>query len=154
MLMTANHYFARGETRPGGEAHMTALAATIPFDGSKTMGESVPGPAHLLAASLGACLLKNVERFSHMLPFEYSRASVEVAFIRQHSPPRILRAPYTLDVDTSEPAHRCSLLHRNIVKFGTISSTLAQACELSGSLRAHRPGGDIEAFDLPPPGGT
>ena len=50
-------YHAHGVTAPGGEARITTLAATIPFDGSPTMGEEVPGPAHLLASALAACVL-------------------------------------------------------------------------------------------------
>ena len=145
--MTATPYTAHGETEPGGDAHVTTLAATIPFDGSRGMGDEVPGPAHLLASALAACVLKNVERFGHMLPFDYSAASVDVTLERQNSPPRIIRSSYTLDVTTDEPAARCLLLHRNVKKFGTISNTLALASELSGSLRAHRSDGSVEEID-------
>jgi len=149
--MTNNLYRAHGETQPGGDAHVTALAATIPFDGSQSMGELVPGPAHLLASALAACVLKNVERFSHMLPFEYSAATVDVELERQDNPPRIIRASYILDVDTDEPAQRCKLFHKNIMKFGTVSNTLAQACELSGSMRARRTDGEIEEIETVSP---
>lgn len=145
--MTVLRYRARGETQPGGKAQVTTLAATIPFDGSTTMGDEVPGPAHLLASALAACVLKNVERFSHMLPFEYSKASVDIELQRQASPPRIVRANYALVVETAEPAARCQLLHKNIAKFGTISNTLALACELSGEMRARRPDGNVELIE-------
>jgi len=115
------------------------------------MGELVPGPAHLLASALAACVLKNVERFSHMLPFEYSAATVDVELERQDNPPRIIRASYILDVDTDEPAQRCKLFHKNIMKFGTVSNTLAQACELSGSMRARRTDGEIEEIETVSP---
>ena len=143
----ANLHRAHGETQPGGDAHVETLAATISFDGSQSMGDSVPGPAHLLASSLAACVLKNVERFSHMLPFTYGRATVDVQLTRQSRPPRIVSASYQLDVDTDEPAHRCELLHRNIRKFGTISNTLAAACPLSGSMRARRSDGEVEEIE-------
>jgi uncharacterized OsmC-like protein len=146
--MTGNRYAAHGETTPGGEAHVTTLAAKIAFDGSRTTGDEVPGPAHLLATALAACLLKNVERFSHLLPFRYTGASVDVELEREDSPPRIVRASYRLVVETDEPASRCSLLHNNIRKFGTISNTLALACELEGSMRALRTGGDVEEVGL------
>ncbi|MFT5353387.1 MAG: putative OsmC-like protein [Polyangiales bacterium] len=152
--MTVKRYCAHGETQPGGDAHITTLAATISFDGSQSMGDEVPGPAHLLASALAACVLKNVERFSHVLPFEYSRASVEVELERQDRPPRIVRAHYILDVVTDEPAHRCKLLHKNIAKFGTISNTLALACELTGSMRARRADGGVEAIESIFPKGT
>jgi uncharacterized OsmC-like protein len=152
--MTTNLYRARGENRPGGDANIKTLAATIPFDGSQGMGDEVPGPAHLFASALAACILKNVERFSHMLPAEYSHASVEVELERQDSPPRIIRATYQLDVDTDEPTARCELFHKNIVKYGTISNTVALACELSGSMRAHRSDGQVEEIEIRSSGGA
>lgn len=148
--MTSNLYRAHGETKPGGDAHVETLAATIPFDASPSMGDEVPGPAHLLASSLAACVLKNVERFSHMLPFAYSGASVDVELERQDRPPRIVRATYTLHVDTDEPAARCRLLHKNVRKFGTISNTLALACDLSGSMHARRGDGGVEEIESKP----
>ncbi len=148
--MTQNLYRAHGEASPGGNAHINALAATIPFDGSSSMGAAVPGPAHLLASALAACVLKNVERFSHILPFAYTGATVDVTLERQDNPPRITRASYVLDISTDEPAARCRLLHRNIAKFGTISNTLALACEVLGSVRAHREDGGVEPIDDAP----
>ncbi len=43
---------------------------------------------------------------------------------------------YRLRVVTDEPAHRVELLHKNVRKFGTISNTLAAACELTGQIEA------------------
>ena len=62
------------ENRPGGGATIATRASTISFDASSSTGELLPGPADLLAAALAACILKNVERFSGLLPFRYERA--------------------------------------------------------------------------------
>ncbi len=144
--MTTNTYTARGFNTPGGDAKVETLRATIEFDGSRGMGDAVPGPAHLLAGSLAACLLKNVERFHHMLPFEYSEASAEIELERRDSPPAIIRASYVLVVHTEEPPGRCELLHKNIRTYGTITNTMAEACELEGVLRAIRDDGSQEEF--------
>lgn len=72
------------------------------------MGEAVPGPAHLLAGALAACLLKNVERFHHMLPFAYTAASAEVELERRDAPPAIVRVRYRLQVHSDEPSSRCA----------------------------------------------
>ncbi|KIG16499.1 hypothetical protein DB30_04412 [Enhygromyxa salina] len=141
--MTSNIYRARGDNQPGVTGRIHTLAAQIEFDGSPTMGDAVPGPAHLLAASLAACVLKNVERFGQMLPFAYSAAQVDVELERQDAPPRIIRASYELRVHTDEPAVRCALLHKNIRKFGTISNTLAQACALEPVMLALRTDGSV-----------
>jgi hypothetical protein len=41
---------------------------------------------------------------------------------------------------TAEPPARIELLHKNIRKFGTITSTLAAACELTETIEAIQPG--------------
>ena len=133
-------YEVHGENVAGGTARLVARAATIAFDGSAATGDVLPGPADLLAAALAACMLKNVERFSHILPFRYRRAEAEVVVEREEPPPRIVRARYTLRVETDEPDRRVALLHRNIRSFGTISNTLALACDLQGEIVAVRPG--------------
>ncbi len=144
--MTTNLYTAKGFNGPGGSACVETLAATIPFDGSQGMGDAVPGPAHLLASSLCACLLKNVERFHHMLLFEYMSATAEVELERRDAPPAIVRASYVLEVRTDEASARCALLHKNVREFGTITNTLAAACALDGTLRAIRSDGGAEEF--------
>ena len=115
---SATRYSVEAENLPGGAATVAARASTIPFDGSAATGELLPGPADLLAAALAACILKNVERFSQLLPFSYQRASVQVAVEREEPPPRIVRARYELR---------------------TITNTLTAACELSGTIRAEPP---------------
>lgn len=145
--MTAHLYTAQGKNTPSGDAQLEVLQAKIAFDGSRGMGDIVPGPAHLLAGSLVACLLKNVERFHHMLPFAYLSATATVELERQDSPPSIVRARYMLEVFTDEPASRCALLHKNVRKFSTITNTLSHACALSGTLRVVRADGSVEAFD-------
>ncbi|MFT6397204.1 MAG: putative OsmC-like protein [Bradymonadia bacterium] len=126
--MTDSRYRAHGETEPGGNAHVNALSATIPFDGSRTMGDAVPGPAHLLPSAPAACVLKNVERFSQILSLEYSRVEVDVQLEREDSPPRIVPVSYRLSVDTDEAVDRCTLLQKNIHESGTISTALASVC--------------------------
>lgn len=134
-------YEVTGRVMAGGAASITALANEIPFDGSAGMGDQTPGPAHLLASALAACVLKNVERFSHMMPFAYTSAHIEVALERQDSPPRIIAARYALEITTDEPHGRAALLHKNIQKFGTISNTLALSCPLRGDLTLVRTDG-------------
>ena len=132
----ATWYSVDGENAPGGKATVASRASTIAFDGSAATGELLPGPADLLAAALAACILKNVERFSGLLQFRYQHARVHVEIERREPPPRIARARYTLRVATDEPPRRLELLHHNILRFGTITNTLAAACELDGTILA------------------
>jgi uncharacterized OsmC-like protein len=125
----------------GIRTHISAQGGDIPFNGSAAGGAQLPGPADLLAAALAACILKNVERFSKILRFTYRRASIHVTVEREEPPPRIVRARYTLRVETDEPEARLELLHRNIRKFGTITNTLAAATDLQGEIVAVRASG-------------
>jgi arsenate reductase len=96
-------YTVSASTRAGGAASIHARTSDIAFDGSAQSGDALPGPADLLCAALSACVLKNVERFSHMLPFRYESASIEVTAEREEPPPRIVRLHYRLRVVTDEP---------------------------------------------------
>jgi len=115
-----------------GTAAVEAHGETITFDGTSGRLPDVPGPAELFAAAFAACTLKNVERFSEMLPFSYREARIEVTAIRSLDPPRISGVRYRLSLDTDEPDHRIDLLRRNIEKFGTIYNTVAAACDVDG----------------------
>ena len=102
------------------------------------MSDELPGPAELLCSAFAACLLKNVERFSEMLPFDQRGASVQVSAERQQDPPRFTAIRYELRVLTDEPEQRVDLLQRNLVKYGTVFNTLAEVCEVSGTVVAER----------------
>jgi uncharacterized OsmC-like protein len=132
-------YVATGSVAPGGAGTLVAHGAELSFDGTAGRQEGLPGPADLLCAALSACILKNVERFSHLLPFRYQSATVRVEAEREEPPPRIVRMRYRLLVVTDEPPHRVELLHRNIQKFGTITNTLGAACDVSGEILAEPP---------------
>jgi len=140
-MSTPQRYQAIGSVRAGGAGRLQAHGLDAEFDGTTGRLEDLPGPADVLSAALCACILKNVERFSQMLPFRYESASVEVTAEREGPPPRIVRMSYHLRVVTDETPARLELLHKNIRKFGTITNTLAAACELTGTIEAVAPGG-------------
>jgi uncharacterized OsmC-like protein len=139
---TPQRYQARGSVRAGGIGRLEAHGLDTSFDGTAGRLEDLPGPADVLSAALCACILKNVERFSHMLSFRYDSASVLVTAEREEPPPRIVRVSYDLRVVTDEAPVRVELLHKNIRRFGTITNTLAASCELSGTIEAIAPGGE------------
>ena len=131
-----------------GVASGKAKGRTIEFDTSRTGSDELPGPAELLILAFAACLLKNVERFSHLLSFDYDGASVAVEAGRQDAPPRFPTIRYELRVATTESEHRVELLHRNICRFGTVYNTLAAACDVEGRIVA---GPEVtDTFERPP----
>ena len=140
-VSATQRYQAHGSVRAGGAGRLQAHGLDTSFDGTAGRLEDLAGPADVLSAALCACILKNVERFSHLLPFRYESASVEVTAEREEPPPRIVRVRYHLRVVTDEAPARVELLHKNIRKFGTITNTLAAACELTGEIEAVAPGG-------------
>ena len=92
-------------------------------------------PAELFLASIGACILKGIERVTPLLGFELAGVDVQLNGVRQDSPPRMISVTYEIVVETSETDQRLELLHKNVRKFGTISNTVAEAANLSGSIR-------------------
>jgi uncharacterized OsmC-like protein len=125
--------------RPG-VSEIQAKQERITFDSSPQMGEELPGPAELLCSAFAACVLKNVERFSEMLPFAQQGASVRVTAERQQAPPRFTAIRYELRVLTDEPPQRVELLQRNLAKYGTVYNTLAATCDVTGNVVAVSPG--------------
>jgi len=139
--LASTTYRVRGISRPGGHGEIRCNTTDVKADTGSIPDGFRPGPAELLCASLAACLLKNVERYSELLPFEYEAATVEVVAERKDTPPRMTRMQYRIEIVTEEPPSKVELLHRNIRKYGTITNTLAAACELSGEIvarSAHR----------------
>lgn len=137
--VSAQLYEAHGSVRAGGEGRLDAHGLATAFDATAGRLDNQPGPADVLCAALCACILKNVERYSHMLPFAYLSATVKVIAEREESPPRIVRMRYALEVITAETPDRVELLHRNIQRFGTITNTLGKACDVAGIIHAVRP---------------
>lgn len=131
--MLEYHVFARRIDSHGSEA--TTKAARVVLDTDIRGRSDAFNPAELLLASLAACMLKGAERVVPMLKFDLRGIEVSLHGQRQDSPPRMVRIDYEIIVDTQEDDHRIDLLHRNILKYGTISNTLAAATELSGTIR-------------------
>ena len=92
-------------------------------------------PVELLLAALAACMLKGIERVTPMLNFRIDGAEVRLEAVRQDAPPKLTLIRYEIIVDSPETDHRLDLLHRNVLKYGTISNTLSAAVPLDGTLR-------------------
>jgi uncharacterized OsmC-like protein len=117
----------------GSEA--SAKSARLVLDTDMAGRADAFNPAELLLASLAACMLKGTERVIPMLGFALRGIEVSLHGIRQDSPPKMVRIDYEIVVDTDEPDARLALLHRNLMKYGTIYNTLAGATELVGTIR-------------------
>ena len=96
--------------------------------------ELLPNPAEVFLGSLAACILKNVERFSTFMHFEYSRAEVEINATRLEKPPRMDAIEYQLILYTDEGNINTELLKKNLEKFGTIYNTVKLSCSIEGTI--------------------
>lgn len=96
-------------------------------------------PAELFLASVAACMIKGIERVTPLLKFDLRGVEVKLTARRQDSPPKLVSVSYEIIVDTDEEDRRLDLLHNNVRKFGTISNTVAQATDLTGTLRRKLP---------------
>ncbi|KJS39591.1 MAG: osmotically inducible protein C [Hyphomonas sp. BRH_c22] len=117
----------------GGEARAKEAALTIDTDLSGRADAF--NPAELFLASVAACMLKGIERVTPLLDFKLRGVSIKLHGVRQDAPPKIVSIDYEIIVDTDESDHRLDLLHKNIRKFGTISNTVADATDLTGSIK-------------------
>ena len=106
----------------------------IDFGITPETAESLPNPAELFLGSLSACMLKNVERFSQLMKFTYSNASISLEANRLEKPPKIDEITYHLKIYSKEPHINQSLLKKNIENYGTIFNTVKAVCIISGTL--------------------
>lgn len=122
-------------SQKGGIAKSIANKSVIQFDASAGRDDILPNPAELLLIALAACILKNVERYSEILHYPYRKAKVTVNGVRNDRPPAMKRIDYVLEIDTDIEEKKLNNWHKNIIKFGTISNTIAKACELNGEIK-------------------
>lgn len=113
----------------------TAKQAEITLDTDLAGRTDAMNPVELLLSALAACMLKGLERVAPMLKFQFDSAEVTLEATRQDAPPKLTEIRYEIFIGTTEPDQRLDLLHRNVLKYGTISNTLGPAVPLVGTLR-------------------
>ena len=116
-----------------------AKEAEVVLDTDLAGRRDAMNPVELLLSALAACMLKGIERVVPLLHFQLDGAEVSLEAIRQDAPPKLTLIRYQIVVDSAENDQRLDLLHRNILKYGTISNTLAGAVPLYGVRRGWHP---------------
>lgn len=107
----------------------------ITFGTTFQSSETLANPAELFLAAFSACMLKNVERFSAMMNFSYTQASVEVRATRLEHTPRMDQINYELTLYSNDDRLNVPLLKKNIEKHGTIYNTIEQSCAIIGTIK-------------------
>ena len=116
------------------DATLDIKESKIAFGTTVKTGKELPNPAELFLSSLAACILKNVERFSGLLHFDYDKAEITISATRLENPPRMDDIQYVLTIFSKDEKLRVELLKKNIEKFGIIFNTVQKACSISGSI--------------------
>lgn len=112
-----------------------AKEAEVVLDTDLAGRRDAMNPVELLLSALAACMLKGIERVTPLLQFHIDGVEISLEGVRQDAPPRLVAIRYEIVVDSPESDQRLDLLHRNILKYGTISNTLSAALPLEGRLR-------------------
>ena len=70
------NYISKASSVSKNNASVTIKESNIPFGITPEMADTLPNPAELFLGSFSACVLKNVERFSVLMNFEYRSADI------------------------------------------------------------------------------
>lgn len=128
-------YFSKASSISKINASIQIKESKIVFGTTPESADNLPNPAELFLGSLSACILKNVERFSLLMNFEYSSAEITINATRLEKPPRIDDVNYELKIFSEDNNLNIGLLKKNIEKFGTIFNTIKSSCSLSGEVK-------------------
>ena len=127
-------YHIKASSVSNQDAVVTIKKSAIDFGTTKKTAELLPNPAELFLGSFASCILKNVERFSGMMKFSYTKATIEVDATRLENPPRMENIIYNLKIHSNDKKLNTVLLKKNIEKFGTIYNTVKLSCSISGTI--------------------
>ncbi len=95
-------YHSKATSVSNEDAVINIKQSEIEFGTTSKTSEILPSPAELFLGAFSACMLKNVERFSHMMKFNYIKATVEVNSTRLNHPPRMDNIIYKLTIYSND----------------------------------------------------
>ena len=115
-------------------AYFTIKESKTHFGIAPKDAETLPNPAELFLGSLSACMLKNVERFSQMMHFSYTKATMTIEASRTEKPPQLENINYQLTIFSNDDKLNIPLLKKNLERFGTIYNTIKLATSITGDI--------------------
>ncbi|KAA3622361.1 MAG: OsmC family peroxiredoxin [Flavobacterium sp.] len=127
-------YSIKASSSGNNNATVKIKDSDIAFGITSQTEEQLPNPAELFLGSFSACILKNVERFSHFMNFTYTKAELIVHARRLEKPPRMDELRYELKIYSRDTTINIDLLKKNIEKFGTIFNTVKASCTVEGEI--------------------
>lgn len=127
-------HYSKASSSSKNNASIIIKDSKIIFGTTPESADNLPNPAELFLGSLSACILKNVERFSILMNFEYSNAEIKVNATRLEKPPRMDEISYELRIYSQDNNLNINLLKKNIEKFGMIFNTVKSSCSIIGEI--------------------
>ena len=122
-------------SKSASEAQANIRDATIVLDTSAHGRSDAPNAAELLLTAVATCMSKGVRRAAEANHFDVGRIEIHVHGVRQDSPSKMLSIEYEIVVETEVSDPQLDLLHRNVLKYGTVTNTVTPGVALEGSLR-------------------
>ena len=113
-----------------------AKQAELVIDTGHSGRQDALNPVELLLAALSACIIKGIERVAGTLGIEYESVHVALTAHRPDEEAHIDDISYVITVGTSADQGKLDLLHKNLMKFGTIYNTVKAGTRLSGEIKA------------------
>ena len=113
---------------------VSSKETTFVIDTSMTGRPDALNPVELLLAALSACFIKGIERVAGTLGIEYDSVDVALTAHRPLDEARIEDISYVVTIGTSAGQDKLDLLHKNLIKFGTIFNTVKSGTKLSGEV--------------------
>ncbi len=129
------NYQIKAHSSSKGSGTISIKQTEVNFGITTESDDVLANPAEVFLGSLSACILKNVERFSTILNFEYSNAEIIIRATRLEKPPRMDEIHYELKIYTKDNNLNINLLQKNIEKFGTIYNTVKSSCTITGEIK-------------------
>lgn len=129
------NYRINANSKSNDDATIHIKKSSIDFVTTNSTSKSLPNPAELFLGSFAACMLKNVERFSKMMKFEYQKTDLEINADRLENPPRMDNIVYNLIIYSNDEKLNTRLLKKNIEKHGTIYNTVKRSCQITGMIK-------------------
>ncbi|MEN9992649.1 MAG: hypothetical protein RLY83_219 [Actinomycetota bacterium] len=117
-------------------SQVSAKETLLTIDTSMAGRLDALNPVELLLAALSACIIKGIERVAGTLGIEYDSVHVALTAHRPEDEARIDDIGYVITVGTSADQAKLELLHKNLMKFGTIYNTVKSGTRLSGEIKA------------------
>lgn len=117
-------------------SQVTAKETSLTIDTSMAGRVDALNPVELLLASLSACIIKGIERVAGTLDITYDTVHVSLTAHRPEDEARIEDITYLIAIGTTADQNKLDLLHKNLMKFGTIYNTVKSGTMLSGEIKA------------------